>query len=98
MNWLTTNVRMPPTTAMPLEQHQRHRAAAGRAAPVQQVDDRQQQRGQHRRQRDRHDDDFELRDHPQHRDDAPRRSPATATPRRAVLRTNGVTDSSAIVG
>ena len=60
MNWLTTNVRMPPTTAMPLEQDQRHGAAARRAAAVQEVDGGQQQRGQHRRQRDGHHDQLEL--------------------------------------
>ncbi len=51
------------------EQHQGHRSAPRSAAPIQEVDDGQQQRGQHRRQGDGHHDQLELLDHPQQRDD-----------------------------
>ncbi len=51
------------------QQYQRHRAAAGGAAPIQEVDGGDQQRGEYQRQRDRDHDQFEPSDHPEHRDD-----------------------------
>ena len=76
------------------EQHQGHRTAPRGAAPIQEVDDRQQQRGQYRRQGDGNHDHLELLDYPQQRDDQGKIT-SSRHAHAAVFRTRGVTDSSA---
>ena len=51
------------------QQHQRDRDAARNADAIKEVDRGHQQCRHHRRQGDRHDDQLEPLDHPEHRDD-----------------------------
>jgi hypothetical protein len=51
------------------KEDQRNRATTRSAAAIEEIDDGQQQRGKHRRQRDGYDKDLDLLHNPQHRDD-----------------------------
>ena len=66
------------------QQDQRHRAAAGGAAPVEEVDGGDQQCGEDHRQRDGDHDQFEGLDHPEHREDEREDDQQSPGPRRRL--------------